>query len=195
LEIRPEKQLQIERSLYRPAAGAARPRGSPVDVKDWRSDAVEAIKQLEAIERSASVSLAWLVTLLEKQRKLVGAIARVLELLRALSGQGAVRPPNERSSHGARSHRRFVLGGHGLTLSPLLSALLAALAPGTWQTAAALTDGVHTATGRRPTRRALVQGISRLRRALLAAGVKFRIEHRSLLGWRLGIKVSNESDT
>jgi hypothetical protein len=167
-----------------------------MDAKDWRSDSVAAaIRQLEALERSATVLLSWQVSLVERQRVLVGAIGRILELLRASKGEAPLGAPDNSSSHCGRARRHFVLGGHGLTLSPLLAALFAALVPGTWQSAAALTEGIQRATGRRLTRRALVQGIYRLRHELLACGVKFRIEHNRFMGWRLGIKIPKESDT
>jgi hypothetical protein len=167
-----------------------------MDAKDWRSDAVAAaIRQLEALERSATVLLSWQVSLMERQRTLVGAIARILELLRASNGGAPLGAAGDSSSQRGRARQHFAPDGRGFTLSPLLAALFAALAPGTWQSAVALTEGIQRATGKCPTKRALAQGIYRLKHELLASGVKFRIEHNRLMGWRLGIKISKESDT
>jgi hypothetical protein len=146
-----------------------------------------AIRRLEALERAASVTLSWQVTLLERQRNLVGDIGRTLESLRGNNKQESnPQLRGEKSSHCRLERRRFGLGGRQLTLSPLLAALFVALAKGTWQTAAALGESAYAATKRRLTKRALFQGLHRLRHELLVAGVKERIEYNRLLGWRLG---------
>ena len=154
-----------------------------------------AIEQLEALERAASVTLSWQVSLLERQRKLVGDIGRTLESLRANNKQeGNFQLPDAKSSHCRLERSHFALGRRRLSLTPLLAALFAALAKGTWQTAASLTDSAYPATGRRITKRALLQGLHRLRLQLLVAGVESRIEHNPLLGWRLRVGEWSKDD-
>ena len=137
----------------------------------------ELFRRLEALERGVSVTISWQEDSLDRLRKWRETLNRMIDAIRDPEGN-EVRPLGERRPAAAERGK-------------LLKCLLSALERNTWCNAAFLSKVVFDATGKRVTRRALIQGIYRLRRALRLDGKIWCIEYNRRLGWRM-VKVGRK---
>lgn len=131
----------------------------------------ELTRLLEALERGVSVTISWQEDSLDRLRKWRNNLNRMIDVLRDAEGH-EVRPSTE---------RRLAARERG----KLLKCLLLTLEQGAWCNATFLLKAVLDATGKSITRRALIQGIYRLRRELRVKGKTWSIEYNRRLGWRM----------
>jgi len=131
----------------------------------------ELTRQLEALERGVSVTISWQEDSLDRLRKWRENLNRMIDALRDVEGN-----EDRPSSEGRLAARKR---------GKLLKCLLSTLERGTWCNATLLLKAVLDATGRSMTRRALIQGIYRLRRELRVEGKTWCIEYNRRLGWRM----------
>jgi len=165
------------------APETARPGDRSVQSKERHSPTTnELIRQMEALERSVSLTISWQEDLLDRLHKWRTTLGRMVDALRDAEGV-EVRPSAQQVAETV---------GPRFALPPLLKCLFSVLEPGAWCDVAPLSEAVFKATGRQITRHALTQGIHRLRRALALAGKTWCIEHNRRLGWRV-VKAGRKS--